>query len=122
MRSSDEIIDYLNTLRQQQGVSISELARRVGMAKSGVSRYFNHTREFPINRAPEFAKALHVKVEELLGVDEFEKDNSQDETSVDLDKAHAYSYRGYHVPDTYMRMVKGLMEQDIKEGKIKKHE
>lgn len=69
MRSSEEIIDYLNQLREEQDVSISELARRVGMAKSGVSRYFNHTREFPINRAPAFAKALHIKTEDLLGLE-----------------------------------------------------
>lgn len=69
MRSSEEIIDYLNQLREEQDVSISELARRVGMAKSGVSRYFNHTREFSINRAPAFAKALHIKTEDLLGLE-----------------------------------------------------
>ena len=74
MRNSEEIINYLNKLRQEQDVSISELARRVGMAKSGVSRYFNHTREFPINRAPAFAKALHVDTEDLLGIEPIAKD------------------------------------------------
>ena len=74
MRSSEEIIDYLNQLREEQDVSISELARRVGMAKSGVSRYFNHTREFPINRAPAFAKALHIKTEDLLGLESINQD------------------------------------------------
>ena len=74
MRNSEEIINYLNNLRQEQDVSISELARRVGMAKSGVSRYFNHTREFPINRAPAFAKALHVDTEDLLGIEPIAKD------------------------------------------------
>lgn len=74
MRNSEEIIDYLNQLREEQGVSISELARRVGMAKSGVSRYFNHTREFPINRAPAFAKALHIKTEDLLGLEPINQD------------------------------------------------
>lgn len=74
MRNSEEIIDYLNQLREEQDVSISELARRVGMAKSGVSRYFNHTREFPINRAPSFAKALHIKTEDLLGLEPINQD------------------------------------------------
>ncbi|WP_289700829.1 LexA family protein, partial [Lactobacillus taiwanensis] len=74
MRDSEEIINYLNKRRQEQDVSISELARRVGMAKSGVSRYFNHTREFPINRAPAFAKALHVDTEDLLGIEPITKD------------------------------------------------
>ena len=68
MRSSLEVIDYLNDLREQQHVSISELARRVGMSKSTVSLYFKKTREFPVNRLDDFAKALHTTPEEVLGV------------------------------------------------------
>lgn len=69
MRSNDEIIDLLNQLRQEKNLSISELARRVGMAKSALSRYFNKTREFPLNRVDDFAKALDVKPEYILGLD-----------------------------------------------------
>lgn len=69
MRTSREIVNYLNNLRKQQGMSITELANRVGMAKSGVSKYFNYSREFPINRAPEFANALHVSTYDILGID-----------------------------------------------------
>lgn len=68
MRTSTEVVDYLNTLRNQQNVSISELARRVKMSKSTVSLYFNKTREFPVNRLGEFAKALHTTPEQVLGV------------------------------------------------------
>ena len=49
MKTNDEIIKTLNDLRNREGISISELARRVDMAKSSVSRYFNGTREFPLN-------------------------------------------------------------------------
>lgn len=68
MRTSDEIIDYLNQLRQQRGLSISALARQAGMAKSTISRYFNKQREFPINFAPIFAKIFNVSESELLGI------------------------------------------------------
>ncbi len=54
MRSNDEIINLLNQLREEKNLSISELARRVGMAKSALSRYFNKTREFPLNRVDDF--------------------------------------------------------------------
>ncbi|RMC24461.1 MULTISPECIES: LexA family transcriptional regulator [unclassified Lactobacillus] len=74
MKTSRQIIDELNELRKEQGMSITELAKHVGMAKSGVSKYFNHTREFPINRTPEFAKALHTTVEKVLGVDNSQSD------------------------------------------------
>lgn len=41
MKSNEEVIKYLNELRKQQKISISELARKVDMSKSTVSQYFN---------------------------------------------------------------------------------
>lgn len=38
------------------------------MAKSTVSRYFNRTREFPLNRAENFARVLGTSAEEILGL------------------------------------------------------
>ncbi len=69
MRTNREIIQVLNQLKNEQNLSLSELARRVGMAKSGLSRYFNYTREFPLNRVDEFAKALNTTSEYILGLD-----------------------------------------------------
>jgi len=68
MKINDEIIKTLNDLRNREGISISELARRVDMAKSSVSRYFNGTREFPLNYVDKFASALHTTPESLIGV------------------------------------------------------
>lgn len=67
MRTNDEIITIIKTTLKEQNMSLSELARRVGMAKSAVSRYLNLTREFPLNRAEDFANALHISTEYLLG-------------------------------------------------------
>lgn len=69
MRNNDQIIAYLEQQRRKQHLSISEVARRVGMAKSSVSLYFNKTRELPLNKAGDFAKAVGVTEEELLGLD-----------------------------------------------------
>lgn len=68
MRSSSEVVDYLDNLRKKQQVSISELARRVSMSKSTVSLYFKKEREFPVNRLDDFAMALHTTPEDVLGV------------------------------------------------------
>mgnify|MGYP003361717613 CR=1 FL=1 len=68
MRTNDEIIKLLKELTSSRGYSISELARQVDMAKSAISRYFNGTREFPLNRANDFAKVLGVTPEYILGV------------------------------------------------------
>lgn len=68
MRNNDEIMNYIDKLKAEQNLSISEIARRVNMAKSGVSRYFNRTRPFPVNKVDLFAKALHTTPENILGI------------------------------------------------------
>lgn len=70
MRTNDEIITIIYELKEAQGLSLSELARRVGMAKSALSRYFNKTRQFPINKVDVFANVLDTTSEYILG---FEK-------------------------------------------------
>lgn len=71
MRSNDEIVKILEERTKEKGLSISELARRVGMAKSAISRYFNRTREFPLNKLEDFTKVLDLSPEYVLGLDEF---------------------------------------------------
>lgn len=70
MRTNDEIVTIIEERVKEMGISMSELARRVDMAKSALSRYFNRTREFPINRVNEFARVLGFTPEYILG---FEK-------------------------------------------------
>ena len=72
MRSNDEIIAVLTNLKDEQGISISELARNVGMAKSALSRYFNKSREFPLNKVDDFAKSLHTSPEYILGFGKYD--------------------------------------------------
>lgn len=67
MRSNSEIIDILISEKDKKGLSLSELARRTGVAKSAMSRYLNKTRQFPLNKAQEFANVLGISVEYLLG-------------------------------------------------------
>ena len=69
MRNNDEIITIIKSAMKEQDMSLSELARRVGVAKSAVSRYLKLTREFPLNRSEDFAKALSISTEYLLGFD-----------------------------------------------------
>lgn len=76
MRSNKEIIKLMDKLRKQNNYSFAELARQVGMAKSAISRYFNGTRQFPLNRVNTFAIALGVSPEYILGVNSEPKENS----------------------------------------------
>lgn len=68
MRTNQEIISILKDRTNEKNISMSELARQVDMAKSAISRYFNGTREFPLNRVNDFAKVLGLTPEYILGV------------------------------------------------------
>lgn len=76
MNSNKEVVELVKKLTEEQGMSMSELARRVGTAKSAISRYFNGTREFPLNKIEEFASALHTTPDFLLGM-EYEPQTQQ---------------------------------------------
>lgn len=79
MRTNDEIISLIQENIDEKGLSMSELARRVGIAKSTMSRYFNKTREFPLNRADDFARALNITPEHLLGI---QKESNVDQAEI----------------------------------------
>ena len=70
MNSNSEVVELVKKMTAEQNMSMSELARRVGIAKSAISRYFNGTRELPLNRIGDFASALHTTPSFLLGVKE----------------------------------------------------
>lgn len=70
MNSNSEVVELVKKMTAEQNMSMSELARRVGIAKSAISRYFNGTRELPLNRIGDFASALHTTPNFLLGVTE----------------------------------------------------
>lgn len=70
MRNSKEIISYIKYLRKKNKMTIEDLASKVGIAKSTLSRYENGSREFPINDIHLYAKALGVSTFDLLGVPE----------------------------------------------------
>lgn len=81
MRTNEEIVRILIDEKNKQNLSISELARRVDMAKSAISRYFNFSREFPLNRADDFAKVLGISTEYLLGISKEEIPNQVEKKS-----------------------------------------
>ena len=69
MRRNEEIVEIIIDRMVQMNLSMSELARRVGTAKSALSRYLNKEREFPLNKVNEYANALNITPEYILGFD-----------------------------------------------------
>ncbi len=77
MRSSKEIIDIIKRRREELDISQRELARITGISHSAISRYEKYEREFPINDAPVFAKALNLNLNNLIGIND-KKNNLPD--------------------------------------------
>ncbi|MBD5854856.1 helix-turn-helix domain-containing protein [Lactococcus lactis] len=91
MRTNEEIVRILIDEKNKQNLSISELARRVDMAKSAISRYFNFSREFPLNRADDFARVLGISTEYLLGISKDEIPNKTKKQSPILEEINKIS-------------------------------
>lgn len=68
MRTNSEIVDFIIDLCNQKGWSLSEFARKLDLPKSSISRYFNKSRQLPINKINIFADTLGVSSEYLLGI------------------------------------------------------
>lgn len=69
-------MDILDKAKEEKGMSISEIARRLGMAKSAISRYFNRTREFPLDRIDDIAQIFNLEASYILGF-EFPSNSSE---------------------------------------------
>lgn len=88
MRSNDEIVNIFIKARKDKGMSISELARLTGVAKSSISRYENKTRQFPLDQVSNFSKYLSLTPEYVLGFTNKGKTN----TSNINDSSGTYNY------------------------------
>lgn len=69
MKSNKEIINYISELMKLNNINASELSNRTKVSTSAMSRYLNGTREFPINKAHDFASALNTTTADLLGLE-----------------------------------------------------
>ena len=112
MRNNAEIIELIKQICNEKGISLSELARRTGMAKSAISRYFNLTRGFPLNRADQFAKALGVTPEYILGVEPVTENEEPEYTSSDLRKMaeNAKTFDGKPLNEDDIQAIQNIIE------------
>lgn len=69
LRTSKEILEIITNKRKERSISLSELARLTGLSKAALSRYENGSREFPVNKTEDFAKALNLDPQYLLGIE-----------------------------------------------------
>lgn len=77
MRTNSEIVDIIIDLCNQKGWSLSEFARKLDLPKSSISRYFNKSRQLPINKINVFSDVLGVSSEYLLGIQTIASDRNK---------------------------------------------
>lgn len=77
MRTNSEIVDIIIDLCNQKGWSLSEFARKLNLPKSSISRYFNKSRQLPINKINLFSDVLGVSSEYLLGIQTITSDRNK---------------------------------------------
>lgn len=77
MRTNSEIVDIIIDLCNQKGWRLSEFARKLNLPKSSISRYFNKSRQLPINKINLFSDVLGVSPEYLLGIQTIASDRSK---------------------------------------------
>ena len=85
MRNSEQIGKYIKQIRQQRQMSVTDLAKKVDINKSTLSRYENGTRKIPMEDIADFANVLGVPPESIL----FEqKENNKNKNSFETIAAH----------------------------------
>lgn len=68
LRPSSEVIEIIKNRMKELNLNQKEIAEKTGVSTSAISRYFNGSRDFPINDAPVFAKVLNIDLNYLLGI------------------------------------------------------
>lgn len=79
MRSNDEIISLIQENIDEKGLSMSELARRVGIAKSSALLRGNSLVLLKYLDMVDFARALNITPEYLLGI---QKESNVDQAEI----------------------------------------
>lgn len=70
VRNSYEIAKFIEKKLKELNMKPAEYARRVGVDRSTISRYFSGTRKINMDELPAFAEALGLRPEDLLFKDE----------------------------------------------------
>ncbi|WP_025024694.1 XRE family transcriptional regulator [Companilactobacillus nodensis] len=111
MRNNDEIVNILTTARKKKKISISELARMTGVAKSSLSRYENKSRQFPLDQVSNFSKALSLSPEFVLGFN----DNEDEIDNNSISKSNNYNYFDTGISAGMLMEVDPFTKDDVQQ-------
>ncbi|KRN08704.1 phage repressor like XRE family transcriptional regulator [Liquorilactobacillus mali KCTC 3596 = DSM 20444] len=87
-------------------MSLSELARLTGLSKAALSRYENGSREFPVNKTEEFAKALSLDPRYLLGIESNDDISSIYDELEPLRKKRVYNFAASQLKEQNSKAIR----------------
>ena len=87
--------DILRRIRKERGMTLEEMANRLGTTKQALSRYERGERTPKITVAAKFADILGVDLSELIGYEYHEGDPTFEDASAGEDMS-IYSAEDYH--------------------------
>lgn len=76
MNNNEKIIEIIKNRRTSLKLSLSEVARRMSIPKSTLSRYESLQRQFPLDQISNIAAVLDLSPEYILGISSGETSNS----------------------------------------------
>lgn len=83
MNDNETIRNIIVNRREELGMSLSEMSRRLNIPKSTLSRYENLKHQYPLDEIQNFANLLNLSSKHILGLDETEEPKSFHDSIVD---------------------------------------
>ncbi|QDT07437.1 anaerobic benzoate catabolism transcriptional regulator [Rubripirellula lacrimiformis] len=100
----------LASMRKSQGISQNELCEKLGLTQSMMSRYENGERRIPSELLADFAAAIGVSADELLGLEAVKKNAQEmdEETKKLWKKFQQFSKLPEHDRRAVTRLINSL--------------
>ena len=107
--------EIIKNLAKEKHMSLYEINDRARLGKNTI--YSWKTSVPSLENTQKVVKVSHTSTDYLLDNtdDPLPISNVKDKSTVELGHDQVFSYRGRHVPEKYLKMVKELMNADIEE-------
>lgn len=109
-------LDRVKELAKQKHLSVREVNDLAGL---GVNSIYNWKSKRPGSASLKaVAQVLGTTTDYLSGLSD--SANTVRSVTIPLDEDKPYTYKGYRIPDRYIRIIRELMEDDIQAGRAEK--
>lgn len=108
-------------LAKKKKLTLRELNDKAGIGTNSIYNW--KTRKPGSEAVKAVAHVLGTSTDYLNGLtdDPLPRVDHDAKETISLDQEVPYSYHGYNVPEKYLNMIRGLMEDDIREGQAQQY-